>query len=63
MIPTSLTTVGICREDACDQCGAAAAAIEESPGGGYALMCASCGASHGELPQTTITRSLKETYS
>ena len=54
MIPTSLTTVGICCEDACDQCGAAAATIEESPGGGYALLCARCGASHGELPQTTI---------
>src|SRR3954465_447059 len=54
MIPRSLTTVGICCEHACDQCGAAAATIEESPGGGYALLCARCGVSHGELPQTTI---------
>ena len=48
-------------EHACDQCGAAAATIEETPGGGHALTCARCGAPHGELPQTTITRSQKET--
>ena len=62
MIPTSLTTVGICCEHACDQCGAAAATIEESAGGGFALMCARCGTSHGELPETTITRRRRHTH-
>jgi hypothetical protein len=52
--PPSLTTVGINSDHACDQCGAVAATIEESPSGGYALLCARCGVSHGELPPATI---------
>jgi hypothetical protein len=37
----------------CDQCGMVAATIEETPHG-YMLLCARCGAAHGEPPGTII---------
>jgi hypothetical protein len=50
----SLATIGVSSDHAYDRCGAVAATIEESPGGGYALLCARCGESHGTLPQATV---------